>query len=510
MRLNVVAAAINTPVLLVLLLCGTDLGAEPSGSPPSLDQAIKNDKSSFYVRADVNHATRDYREGDALSIRVITEASAYVNVYYQQADGVQLQIFPNRLQPDNFVEAGQTIQIPAKDDLFRWAIGPPFGKEVIKVVATKEAVEAFNAPDLRKDRFNRVAPEVLRGIELELGEESPSEWAEYYVPIHTHARADDSRPTGSRRYGLFIGVSEYQFNAEYEQAVGKPLNLKSAHKDARDMMTVLREVGQFADIRIYTNEQATRENIEQAIVNWLPSVSRPGDSVLIYYAGHGMQIPDDNGDERDRPHPMDELLVPHDIAMLPVVQKVIEKINKKEQVNVQPHQIERWSEILRRSEQRGKNASLAFMQETAITDDTFGRWLQNLDGRQVMIIVDACKSGGLAADEKGFLAPRQKEPFDFMERELVRLRDIGQRETSLLTACMTAENARELNTINNGLMTFILLETLRKKSGPLTIDEGYEFCKVGVKRFFTDRKKQEEQHPLLYTIERTRPAYLKP
>ena len=42
---------------------------------------------AFLVRAEVNHATRDYREGDALSVGVASEVDAYLYVFYQQADG---------------------------------------------------------------------------------------------------------------------------------------------------------------------------------------------------------------------------------------------------------------------------------------------------------------------------------------------------------------------------------------------------------------------------------------
>ena len=55
---------------------------------------------------------------------------------YQQADGKLYQVFPNLRQGDNRVAARQAVQIPAHDDLFRWKIGPPFGKEIVKVIAS--------------------------------------------------------------------------------------------------------------------------------------------------------------------------------------------------------------------------------------------------------------------------------------------------------------------------------------------------------------------------------------
>ena len=57
------------------------------------------------------------------------------------------------------------------------------------------------------------------------------------------------------------------------------------------------------------NEQATRANIEHAIRRHLPAVTRPGDTVLIYWSGHGSRCADTDGDEKDG---FDEYLVPHD------------------------------------------------------------------------------------------------------------------------------------------------------------------------------------------------------
>ena len=93
-----------------------------------IDETIRNDRAKFLVRAEVDHANGDYREGESLSIRVSTEEDAYLYVQYQQADGKVFQIFPNVAQSNNKVLARQAVDIPAKDDFFRWQVGSPYGK----------------------------------------------------------------------------------------------------------------------------------------------------------------------------------------------------------------------------------------------------------------------------------------------------------------------------------------------------------------------------------------------
>ena len=145
----------------------------PASGAPSISEAARNRQPAFLVRADVNHANRDYRQGDTLSVRVASELDAYVYVLYQQADGKVFQIFPNVHQPDNRVPARQTVEIPGQDDAFRWSVGPPFGDETIKVIASQRPIAGLADPALRAGQFNAVEGKLLKGIELELGAEKP-------------------------------------------------------------------------------------------------------------------------------------------------------------------------------------------------------------------------------------------------------------------------------------------------------------------------------------------------
>ena len=42
----------------------------------------------------------------------------------------------------------------------------------------------------------------------------------------------------------------------------------------------------------------------------------------------------------------------------------------------------------------------ALLRETGISDDLFGRWLQRLDGRHVVVILGSCYGGGFATAAK--------------------------------------------------------------------------------------------------------------
>ena len=59
-----------------------------------------------------------------------------------------------------------------------------------------------------------------------------------------------------------------------------------------------------------------------------------------------------------------------------------------------------------------------------------------LDGRQVVVILETCHSGGFATHEsestKGIEKPQPVDDFNFLGPQLGRLKDIGQPEIALL------------------------------------------------------------------------------
>jgi hypothetical protein len=490
----------------------------PADEPPRIDQAARNRQPAFLVRADVNRSTRDYRQGDPLSVRVASEVDAYLYVLYQQADGRVFQIFPNAHQPDNRVPARRTVEIPAKDDPFRWPIGPPFGDEVVKVIASQRPIDVLADPALRQGRSNPVAGRQLKGIELELGAEPPAEWAEHAVRIHTYPQGREPARPNARRYGVFFGVAEYEFNEEYERSAGSILNLATAHRNAKGLADVLGEVGRMSDYRLFTNEHATREQFQQAVTQWLPAVSRPGDTVIIFFSGHGMQIPDDANDEPDG---QDEVLCPYDQMTPDIVALLAKKTDLDAGLRQRLETLRlHVKQVLARTGSE-KQALAAIIRQTGITDDEFATWIQGLDGRQVIVVLNACHSGGFAEAEKGLVGPGPD--FDFLDRETARLKDLGQSETVLLTACSAQQSSLMRPQRDYSVMPYYLVEMLRAARGPADIDRCYAYCADRMRAYFdspefraqNEKRRQAGAKPILPHQPQiynrcSRPAYLKP
>ncbi len=94
-------------------------------------------------------------------------------------------------------------------------------------------------------------------------------------------------PTVPRWYALVVGISHYKNLPPQAQ-------LKYSDRDADSMYTVLisKEGGQYPaeNVHVLKDDQATYANLKDQLENWLPSVAKANDNVLIYFAGHGFVI----------------------------------------------------------------------------------------------------------------------------------------------------------------------------------------------------------------------------
>jgi tetratricopeptide (TPR) repeat protein len=88
-----------------------------------------------------------------------------------------------------------------------------------------------------------------------------------------------------RSYAVVVGISRYQKLPEKWQ-------LQFAERDAQSIYTILisPEGGNFKqeNVHVLTGAKATLAAVRHEIGDWLPSVAKDGDRVLIYFAGHGL------------------------------------------------------------------------------------------------------------------------------------------------------------------------------------------------------------------------------
>ncbi len=112
------------------------------------------------------------------------------------------------------------------------------------------------------------------------------------------------------KYAVFVGINDY---IEFDDEPGG--DLLGAERDARVMRDVLVERWGLdpANSMALLGREATKEAIREAITVWLAGRAAPGDLAIFYFAGHGSQVYDLDGDEPDG---LDETLAPVDVLPL--------------------------------------------------------------------------------------------------------------------------------------------------------------------------------------------------
>lgn len=90
-----------------------------------------------------------------------------------------------------------------------------------------------------------------------------------------------------RSYALVVGIGAYENLPENQQ-------LRYTERDAQAMYSILisPEGGNFRaeNVRRLIGENATLKNLKHHLEEWLPSVAKPEDRVLVYFAGHGFVV----------------------------------------------------------------------------------------------------------------------------------------------------------------------------------------------------------------------------
>ena len=388
---------------------------------------------------------------------------------------------------------------------------------MVKVIASTQPLEDLSSPEMRATRFNPVPAKALSKAAEKLEETQPAEWAEVDLEVNTYARDEAPGSEGARRWGVFFGVSEYRYNEiVLEDSDGEnDINLTVSHRDAQQLAETMSANGNLDGHRVFVNDEATRANLQHAITEWLPSVSNPGDTVVIVFSGHGGQINDDNGDERN--DHLDEVICPHDYMHAGIFMSLMKRMKEGRISAADKARIEHLLPYVRRAPSNEKAAEL-IMRMTCVSDDLFGRWLQKLSDRQVIVILDTCHSGGFATQEKGLDAATVARRFDFLDSEASRLKDIGQKEQAVMTASKAAQAAFEISNSQFSLMTHFLLKAINQIEGPVRLEEAFAFCEANMAEFFEDinrRLREQGEEPLTPHQPHlknycTRPVVLKP
>jgi hypothetical protein len=440
--------------LLVAIGCTTNaLAGKPPEKWMQVEQVV-NSNAAIMLRVAVDHEDHHYAAGESMTVAVKADRNCYLYLLYFGAGNQVGLLFPNEYHRDNRIPANTVVTVPSPASDFNIVARPPFGKEYLLAVASTKPLE-FGKRIAFKGYVATLDDSNLKDMKVELKKGAPRDWAEARIDITTYDPDGAEVPRKrAKRVAVCIGISKY--------ASDRVTALTVCHLDAQRMAESLKKHCQVDEVLLLTNAQATREAIERAIFKVLPAATQPGDEVFIFFSCHGGCCADTTG---TKPDGLSKFLIPYD-------------------------------------GQPGKPA-------TMILDRDFARWIRELDGRQVGIILDNCYAGGMAKGSsrgiKGIGGPRGKGGMSelFLCSELRRAKAIGQSGVELLAACAANQIAWEMPAEDQGsVLTYHVLKAIEDRNADLngdkhvSVGEVYRFTKQPIEEYVR-RTFSTEQTPML-------------
>jgi len=253
-------------------------------------------------------------------------------------------------------------------------------------------------------------------------------------------------PAAPERWAVVVGVGRYD-SPEISR-------LRHAVDDAEAVARTLRDVGGFKPENVLlltdrTERKPTLRNLKWALGTFLARSAGKGDTVIIFFAGHGAPEVDVTGKERDG---LAKYLVP---------------------VDAEPDDL----------------------YATGFPMEEFETIFNRIEAERVVVFLDACYSG--AAGGRTFSSRRTRAlavDDAFLER-LARAKG-----RAIITASRAAEVAVELAEIGHGLFTYYLVDGLRgaadlDRDGIVTLQELYQYLEQQVSRH--SRQVGANQHPVM-------------
>src|SRR5262249_11299526 len=239
--------------------------------------------------------------------------------------------------------------------------------------------------------------------------------------------------------------------------------LHCAHTDAQAMAKALKQFCGVQEVHLLQNAEATLANIRQKITDEVVNSTKPGDTVFLYWSGHGGTCASTTAGRAS-----DEFLVPHD------------GMYKEDDPKV--------------------------LRSSMLMHDMFGRWVQALDGRNVVVILDTCHSGGQIEDQTKALkakgstkdlkgadnvakfgkAIRTKndqagpDHKNFLEGNLARMKGIGQKDAIVLASSTAKQVSFERTDGKMSVMTYFLIEALNKLPAKSDMNAVFAYVKEKV------------------------------
>ncbi|MDR3198001.1 MAG: caspase family protein [Planctomycetaceae bacterium] len=412
-------------------------------------EKIQNDNARFSVGITLNHENNIYTEDELLTASVKSSEDGYLYLLHIGADNTKTMLIPNKFQADNEIKSGTAVGFPSSDSDFRFRVTPPFGTEKIIAFVTKKPLKSVNVKNFTESSVTAIESDSIEELESELKAAAKNvavegtgstgnNFARAFVAYTSRSKNSVAPAQQEQRYAACFGVSQYKCGEV----------LAGCDKDAYAVAKLLNEKCGVPknNIAVFTDKMVTVQSVKNLFCEVLPKILKPNDVLFIYWSGHGGQLASQKTG-RD----FDQYLIPYEY-------------------------------------------DVADKENTLIFEDPLGIWLQNLSGRKILFILDACHSGGILTNarnvkdakefggEKSFAeltggnplqgsvekGKQDWKPLTFAFKPFARSKSVGQKNLAAIASSTDSQLSFVRDDGELSVMTYFLIEAVKDGSVAMT------------------------------------------
>jgi len=176
--------------------------AQSQSNLADVQRRIAKIAHDFKLQLIIKEAKGDFAGGEKISYRLWSATECHVAVFCHQVDGSTVVLFPNAYNRDTWLTADTRVDIPGMDKRgFEIIIGPPFGADVVQVIACTKASALHR---MVSDLAAKTAPaatayrSINRGMfvqgltdsfaEPQEDQAGPAQWSEAHIVVCTYPK----------------------------------------------------------------------------------------------------------------------------------------------------------------------------------------------------------------------------------------------------------------------------------------------------------------------------------
>jgi hypothetical protein len=325
-----------------------NLSVLPTNSLPDVEIELHANQVSPTQVVDIS----TIKVGDSVTFSFKVSKSGYVSLWDIGTSNKVYRLFPNQFSKNMYVEAGKVYELAGNKSIYQIKTNLPIGMENVYLLWTEHESEqpislnheeldigsrSYTTKDLSP--VNRISTKrwATKRVAFEVTEDGSPQLMDFSQKINKSKNLQMTGIHGSV-YVLSMGANTG--------------GLTKASNDARNFIAVMGSLLSYSAKgfypRLYSN---TTVNDFYQGMEWLADNVSSNDTVIIFYSGHGSTLPDDNGDESDN---SDEVFVMADAALTDYPDA---------------------SDVVR--------------------DDQFAKMVGAIRTDQLVVVLDACHSGGM-------------------------------------------------------------------------------------------------------------------